>query len=125
MVDEEILAAVFEIREIQQQIAFELYNKLDCKCFICNTDLMISKISRDHVFPRSMGFKLCRNMMPVHRGCNNKKGNAMPTYSSVMRAKTTYSSIGIEFKPQRVITDFYPNRILKLAEKSIRVAQEL
>ena len=71
----EILEVLSEIRKIQNEVVCELHLELDNTCYVCNNFLMMSKISKDHVFPKSLGFKLGNNMMPAHGGCNNKKGN--------------------------------------------------
>jgi CRISPR/Cas system Type II protein with McrA/HNH and RuvC-like nuclease domain len=60
-------------------------------CFYCgrpmshDDDGKKSKVSKDHLFPRSHGFGLGGNFVYAHVKCNNRKQDRYPTPAEIVR----------------------------------------
>ncbi len=70
----------------QQILKERLYQEQQCHCVYCLKELFIGDVVRDrdyaqvdHVFPRSLTFdNSMENLVLVHTGCNQNKGNRIP-----------------------------------------------
>lgn len=88
----------------------EILEKQKGKCFYCGRDLREEncKRTRDHMFPRAMGFGLGGNMVISCRKCNQAKGERLPTYEEIMKA---WHMIYNE-RPHRFICEMRNNKIV-------------
>lgn len=69
-------------------------------CYLCNGTLMKNDITKDHVFPKSMGYHIGYNMMPAHSECNRDKGNRLPSTEELSLVCESYEAIGEYFDPK-------------------------
>lgn len=94
------------LKVMQRRVFSEIFHQVliigaKYKCYICGCDLNIEhEYNKDHVFPDSRGFSLSGNMMPVHRICNLKKNNRLPTSRELKMAIEAYEFAGLEFSPR-------------------------
>jgi hypothetical protein len=70
-----------------------IYLQQQKRCFYCGEFLSRQERTRDHLFPRSHGFKLTGNMVFAHELCNLKKGIRYPTYSEIIQMWFLYKDI--------------------------------
>lgn len=78
----------------------------DKRCYICDERVPFSRVTRDHVFPKSDGFTIEGNMMPACVCCNVNKAAEHPTLAHVKRAAELYEEMGLTFAPTRGKHDF-------------------
>lgn len=83
----------------QKQILQQLRAAIGCRCYICGEYLSHGKMTKDHVFPKAMGYTLSSNMMPSHLVCNNDKGDRIPSNDEIQLSIDAYESIGLVFNP--------------------------
>lgn len=79
---------------------WQAQNKL---CFYCGEELDYQKTTRDHVFPKSMGYTRSSNIVISCEPCNISKSNQFPSFEIIEKAITLYNSIGEVFHPQFTI----------------------
>lgn len=66
------------------------------RCFYCGEPFSKRRgITRDHLFPRSMGYDLGGNKVAAHPRCNVAKGDRMPTPDEVDKASAIYAMLGM------------------------------
>lgn len=89
------------------------------RCFYCGEAFSKKrKVSRDHLFPRAMGFDLSGNKVAAHVPCNAKKGDRMPTPEEVDRATAVYAMLGMALN-YRLDTDVEPGALTNANAKII------
>jgi 5-methylcytosine-specific restriction endonuclease McrA len=83
-----------------------LYGHQLCRCFYCGRFMTatpyIRKVNphgftKDHLFPKSLGFTLSGNTVLSCRPCNHKKENDMPTHAEIKLAMLLYSNMQLPF----------------------------
>lgn len=77
-----------------------LHAVLGGKCYLCDGDLPRNEITKDHVFPRTMGYSISYNMMPAHHKCNLEKADRIPTREEIELACETYDAAQMVFAPR-------------------------
>lgn len=82
-------------RSAQKRIAERLKAAQQHRCFYCGRDNDGWTWTRDHVFPRSLGFQLATNMVMSCEECNQTKGSRLPTRSELDRAVAVYEAAGL------------------------------
>lgn len=66
------------------------------RCFYCDQPFSKRRgITRDHLFPRSMGCDLSGNKVAAHSRCNVAKRDRMPTPEEVDKAGAIYAALGM------------------------------
>lgn len=86
----------------------QLYAYQHARCFYCSKYLKFHPYhpenpdrfdgyTIDHLIPRSLGFSKVGNSVLACRGCNEKKGNRMPTMIELVRAWEIYNKMGRPF----------------------------
>ena len=55
------------------------------KCFYCDMFMVLSNVTKDHLFPKSLGFIINGNMVLACQRCNQFKSNRLPTMSEIIR----------------------------------------
>lgn len=71
------------------------------KCYICGEHISVSEsFNRDHVFPKSLGFRMGGNMMPAHYHCNQTKDQRVPSVDEVSKAVSSYEFAMLTFSPR-------------------------
>lgn len=81
---------------------YRLYLANDKKCYICDNVCDFDVLTKDHVFPRSMGYPLMFNNMPACKKCNEDKDSRIPTTCEVQRACEAYEKLGMTFDPRKL-----------------------
>lgn len=74
-----------------QEIMYDLTYKLKgrTKCYYCGKEISPSKITLDHIYPRSMGGPtIPQNLLPACRTCNGRKENMTPEQFRAYRKLT-------------------------------------
>lgn len=89
-------------RDHQYQTLKRLHNAIDGKCYLCMCDLDENDMTKDHVFPKTLGYTITRNMMPAHKKCNLEKGDRLPTVEEIEFACNVYDSIYLTFSPRTI-----------------------
>lgn len=89
-------------RDHQYQALRRLHKAIGNKCYLCLCDLHEDDITKDHVFPKSLGYTITRNMMPAHKKCNLVKGDRLPTVEEIEFTCNVYDSIYLTFSPRTI-----------------------
>ena len=99
-----------------------LHRALGRRCYLCGNHLNMNDMTKDHVFPKSLGFGLSNNMMPAHQHCNADKENRVPCTTEIELAIKTYDAIGKTFWPtiinEKPYISLYFSTLVKQLETS-------
>ncbi len=74
----------------------ELLSAQDGACFYCSKRLTVNSATRDHLWPKTYGYKLGGNVVLACEKCNRKKGKRLPSIAECQRARRLYQKMGIE-----------------------------
>ena len=111
---------------LQQKIIVEkLHQTIGGVCYICCQKMSETEITKDHVFPKSMGYGISFNMMPAHFECNRNKENRTPNKWEIEISMYAYDKIGLEFFPKQmhsIIPDEMKTKPMQFYVKQLRAA---
>lgn len=95
---------------------YELWKAFDKRCYICGKPVPFSQVTRDHVYPKHLGFTLRNNIGIACQKCNARKGDAWPTLKQVWKADRALRRAGKKLFPV-TNNDTYPHlRVQVVAE---------
>lgn len=63
----------------EQRIRGRIWELQDHLCYLCHDPVQFEVMTLDHVWPKSRGGKRPQNILGAHTGCNNAKGDRVPT----------------------------------------------
>lgn len=111
-------------KDYQGKTLKRLHYAIGGKCYLCGCDLDENEITKDHVFPKSLGYTISYNMMPAHKECNSDKGDRIPTIEEIQLACEAYDAIYMTFAPRteferRVFTKPIQHYVHKLYEHTL------
>lgn len=67
----------------------------DFECFYCRKRMSVASSTRDHLWPKSYGYKLDGNVVLACQKCNCKKGKRLPSVAECQRARRLYRKMGL------------------------------
>jgi 5-methylcytosine-specific restriction endonuclease McrA len=86
-------------KDHQYKTLRRIHRAIGGKCYLCDCELHEDDMTKDHVFPKSHGYSITRNMMPAHKNCNIAKGDSIPTLQEIEYVSEVYESLFMTFSP--------------------------
>lgn len=72
-------------------------------CYLCGCEIPHNEtITKDHVFPKKLGYSLNSNLMLAHQECNVKKAHRLPTLEEIQLSIDLYDLLGYVFDPHMI-----------------------
>jgi len=83
-----------------------LYLGANKRCYICGESLNLAESTRDHIYPKSLGYGIKHNVMLAHQNCNTLKADRIPTIAELTQVLEAYDRMNWIFNPT-----VHPNNI--------------